>query len=58
MTKIEGVKHLPWCRDKYPDYVNCWSAREGKINIQDNCEWFNCDFLKCRRTPKAKGGKR
>lgn len=56
MTKIEGVKKLPWCKDKYPEYVKCWAAREGRINNQLNCE--GCDLLKNKIEPKEHGGRR
>jgi len=56
MTKIEGVRHLPWCRGKYPYTKECWAASEGRILIQADCE--GCDLLKDRIIVKAKGGKR
>ena len=44
MSLKEGVRHLPWCKDKYPDYTQCWAAREGRIILPANCE--GCELLK------------
>lgn len=45
---IFTVRHLPWCKGKYPYDDECWAAAHGRINGRTACENIECRLLRGR----------
>lgn len=50
--RVNGARHLSWCKAKYPYTDECWSAEHGRIINRFACQ--NCE-LNNSNEPRKRG---